>query len=60
MKEILKYFRLKTEKKDAFADFFGKTSSRDQKKVFKEVVKKVNTDQRLIVEKYNKKALVRN
>lgn len=60
MKKILERLGIKGSKRDEFADFFERTSSRDQKKVFKEVVKKVNADQKLVVERYNKKVSMQN
>lgn len=46
--------RGKEEPKTDFSAFFHDASSRDKKKLLKEVVREANKDQRELVEKYRK------
>ena len=51
---ILNRFFKEKYKKNDFSSFFNDASSREKKKLFKEVVRKANEDQKTLVEEYKK------
>ena len=57
MKTLLNKLFSKDAKGGDFSAFFNSASSREKKRLFKEVIKKANEDQRALVEGYKRRSI---